>query len=105
MVRKRERKSGMMELFPDHDADMREASVDDVVREQKQLAKEQLSLMLAERGEWQFERVVDALLEAFMLRETNVKDICVELAREGKILNTWGDGNRKPTDQTKIASA
>ena len=42
-----------------------------------------------------------------MLRETNVKDVCVELAKMGKIENTWGTGGRKPTDQTmiKLASA
>jgi three-Cys-motif partner protein len=105
MTRKRESKSGTSDLFADHDADMREASVDDIVKEQMTLAKERLLQMLAQGGPLQFAKVVDALLQAFMLRETNVKDICVELAREGKIQNTWGTGNRKPTDQTKIASA
>jgi hypothetical protein len=37
-----------------------------------------------------------------MLRETNIKDICVNLAKSGKIENTWGDGNRKPRDGTMI---
>jgi three-Cys-motif partner protein len=105
MTRKREGKSGMIELFADHDADVREASVDDIVKEQKALAKEQLSQMLAKSGAWQFAKVVDVLLQAFMLRETDVKDICVELSREGKIQNTWGRGNRKPTDQAIIALA
>jgi hypothetical protein len=36
------------------------------------------------------------------LRETNVKDICVELAKTGKIENTWGIGNRKPRDEDLI---
>lgn len=49
-----------------------------------------------------FQSVVDDLLQAFMLRETNVKDICCELARAGKIANTWGSGNRKPQDATII---
>jgi hypothetical protein len=30
------------------------------------------------------------LLQGFMIRETNVKDLCVDLAREGKIQRTWG---------------
>ena len=42
------------------------------------------------------------VLEAYMLRETNVKDICADLARAGKIENTWGDGNHKPRDDTII---
>ena len=37
-----------------------------------------------------------------MLRETNVKDICVDLAKNGKIENTWGKGNRKPHDKDRI---
>ncbi|HEY1979296.1 MAG TPA: three-Cys-motif partner protein TcmP [Xanthobacteraceae bacterium] len=105
MTRKRESMSGTVELFADHDADIREASIDDIVKEQKARAKERLLQALAEDGPRQFAKVVDTLLQAFILRETNVKDICVELAREGKIQNTWGTGNRKPTDQTKIASA
>ena len=79
--------------------------MDDIVKEQMALAKARLLQMLARGGPRQFAKVVDALLQAFMLRETNVKDICVELAREGKIQNTWGTGNRRPADHTKIASA
>src|SRR5271169_1925816 len=90
MTRKRESKSGTSDLFADHDADMREASVDDIVKEQMTFAKERLLQMLTQDGPRQFAKVVDALLQTFILRETNVKDICVELAREGKIQNTWG---------------
>ncbi|SDS84542.1 hypothetical protein SAMN05444158_3427 [Bradyrhizobium canariense] len=38
-----------------------------------------------------------------MFRETNVKDLCVELASEGKILNTWtSSGKKKPIDSSRI---
>ena len=37
-----------------------------------------------------------------MLRVTNVKDLCVELAKIGKIEQTWGGGTRKPSDQDAI---
>ena len=37
-----------------------------------------------------------------MLRETDVKDICVNLAKAGEIENTWGSGNRKPRDENLI---
>ena len=37
-----------------------------------------------------------------MLRETNVKDLCVMLAKQGKIENTWGKGNRKPRSDSMI---
>jgi three-Cys-motif partner protein len=102
MTRKRETKSGTAEMFADFDADYREASIDEIVAEQKQLAKEYLLKILGEAGLLPFANVADALMQAFMLRETNVKDVCVELAREGKIENTWGGGARKPNDQTQI---
>jgi hypothetical protein len=46
--------------------------------------------------------VVVRLLQAYMLRETNVKDICVALAKAGTIENTWGKGNRKPHEEAMI---
>jgi len=105
MTRKRVSRNGTGELFAEHDADLREASVDEIVNEQEAFAKERLLQILAESGPWPFAKVVDALLQAFMLRETNVKDVCVELAREGKIQKTWGAGNQKPADGTTIALA
>jgi len=36
---------------------------------------------------------------------TNVKDIGVKLAKEGRIENTWGTGNRKPRGETPIKLA
>lgn len=105
MTRKRETKSGTAELFAEFEADHREASIDEIVTEQKQFAKESLLEMLGEVNSLPFTSVVDALLQAFMLRETNAKDVCVELAREGEIENSWGGGVRKPNDQTRIIRA
>lgn len=102
MTRRRQTKSGTAELFAEFEADRREASIDDIVAEQKQLAKERLLEMLGEAGSLPFIDVADAFMQAFMLRETNVKDVCVELAHEGKIENSWGGGTRKPNDQTQI---
>jgi hypothetical protein len=102
MTRKRETKSGQIEFFADHEADMNAASIAELVYEQKLLAKEFLAKMLSADGPKRFSRVVDALLQAFMLRETNVKDLCSELAKEGKIRRTWGAGNRKPADDSMI---
>jgi hypothetical protein len=39
-------------------------------------------------GPSHFSSVVVGLLQAYMLRETNVKDICVDLAKASKIENT-----------------
>ena len=103
MVRKREEKHGNRDLFADHEADLREASVDDLVNEQKGLAKERLLQLLGEEGPQLFSRVVEVLLQAFMLRETDVKNVCGELARVDKIQRTWGAGNRRATDDSVIA--
>ena len=105
MTRKRQTKTGATEMFAEFDADVREASIEEIVVEQKQLAKERLLEMLGAHGSLRFAEVVDVLLQAFMLRETNVKDVCVELSREGKIENSWGNGARKPNDLTQLTLA
>jgi hypothetical protein len=104
MTRKREIKSKTGELFAAFEADQKEASVDDIVAEQKGMAKERVSQLLGTDGPQAFANVAEALMQAFMLRETNIKDVCVDLAREGKIHNSWGGGNRKPSDDTIIAA-
>lgn len=102
MTRKRESQAGAGDLFADFEADRKEASIDDLVAEQMALAKQHLIAMLDASGRMPFPAIVDALLQVFMLRETNVKDLCVEFARDGKVQNTWGGGNRKPGDDTII---
>jgi hypothetical protein len=59
-------------------------------------------VVLSQQGPPRFATVVVRSLQAFMLRETNVKDICVDLAKAGVIDNTWGGGNRKPRDADMI---
>jgi hypothetical protein len=44
-----------------------------------------------------------SVLAQFVLRITNVKDICGALAKEKAIENTWGDGKRKPRGEDSIA--
>lgn len=106
MTRKRDERAKTSSLFPDFDAKKKEASIDDLVNEQKALAKEMLVEMLsAAPSGIVFVRILDDLLQAFMLRETNVKDVCLELAKDGKITNTWSSGARKPTDKTLIKLA
>lgn len=92
----------IFDLFVRHEAERQEAGVDAIVESQKALAAEDLLGMLEQYGPFQFSSVVAGLLQAFMLRETNVKDICVDLAKDGKIERTWGAGNRKPRDSDPI---
>lgn len=102
MEKKREDVKRMSDLFAGHDAIVQEASIDEIVEQQKQLAAKELIAVLPQDGGLKFSAVVDRLLEAFMLRKNNVKDICVALAKSGEIENTWGTGNKKPQDDDII---
>jgi three-Cys-motif partner protein len=96
--KRREDQTNTGEMFPGLEGEVQEASIDDLVEEQKVRASADLLDFLRRRAPVQFNQVVTRLLQPYMLRETNVKDICVELARAGRIENTWGGGNRKPKD-------
>lgn len=100
--RKREARTHTADMFAGVEAVVQEASIDQLVEEQKNLAANQLFKMLLKGGAMKFVDITDRLLQASMLRETSVKDICVMLAKDGFIQNTWGGGNRKPTDHTII---
>lgn len=101
-ARKREEKTGISDMFTDVEGDVQESSIEEIVEEQKVLASEDLLALLKELGPMKFARVWAQLLEPYMLRVTNVKDICVALAQAGKIKNSWGGGNRKPRDEDLI---
>jgi hypothetical protein len=98
----REQRSNVADLFSGYQAEITEATIDEIVSEQKALAEIRLIQNLSEHGPLKFSRVVSGLLEPFMLRETNIKDICVHLAMTDKIENTWGGGNRKPNSNNTI---
>jgi three-Cys-motif partner protein len=100
--KKREEQTRQVDLFAGHQAQVKEATIDEIVDEQKALASDDLVATLPLDGPSYFSAVVDRLLQAYMLRETNVKDICVDLAKAGKVENTWGGGSRKPRDENMI---
>jgi three-Cys-motif partner protein len=100
--KKREERSNMVDLFAGRQAEIQEATIDEIVDEQKALASADLIATLRLQGPLDFSSVMVRLLQVYMLRETNVKDICVDLARAGGIENTWGGGSRKPQDKSII---
>ena len=102
LERQRESRLRASDLFSGYQAQLEEATIDEILSEQKALAKARLLELLSERGPMEFSQLIGALLEPFMLRETNVKDLCVDLAKNGKIENTWGGGNRKPSARNAI---
>lgn len=102
--RKREETSNVPQLFPEHDAEVQADWIDEIIEDQKTLASAHLLRILAEGRSLRFADVVVKLLEAFMLRETNVKDLCLQLASDGAIANTWSGRSRKPHDSDLITT-
>ena len=100
--RLREERTNMSDLFAGHQSTIKEATIDEIVGEQMKLASTTLMVTLSTTLTLPFSSVLVALLEPYMLRETNVKDICVALANAGKIENTWGCGSQKPQDDSII---
>ena len=98
--KKREDRSRITDLFAG--IEKQDSSIDEIVAEQITLASDELMTILAKSGPMDFSKVVIRLLQGYMLRQTNIKDICVDLAKVGKIENTWGGGNRKPRDENMI---
>jgi hypothetical protein len=94
----REQRSNMTDLFSGHQAEIQEQTIDDIVNTQEGLASAELITTLRQHGPQRFSKIMLGLLQAYMLRETNIKDICVDLAKIGRIENTWGDKNRKPRE-------
>lgn len=99
--RQREETSGSSDMFAGIDAAVQSERVDDFVSAEKAGAKGLVVELLAS-GPKSFSDVWIAVLQRFVLRVTNVKDVCVALARENRIENTWGGGNRKPQDTDLI---
>lgn len=100
--RKRETKSGSTDLFSGLDANVQETTIDEIVEEQKTLASDDILNILHEFGPIPFAGLWEMILQAYMLRVTNVKDICVDLAKRGAIERPWSSGTRKPRDQDAI---
>lgn len=100
--KKREDRTKTSDLFAGYQAEIHESSFDDIIKAQKEEASKVLLATIQTHGPMSFSSVVILLLQQFKLRETNIKDICVELSRSGKIENTWGAGNRKPREEDQI---
>ena len=93
--RKRDIRAGMVDLFSDEAP----SDITDIVTRQVDLARADV---LARCGQepTSFRSLASDLMQTFLIRETNVKDICVRLAKEGVIYRTW-DGH-KPGDADLI---
>jgi three-Cys-motif partner protein len=100
-VRKREKESGSVDMFGGLDSAVDGERIDEFVSAQMASARNLILTMLVDRPR-KFADVWVSVLAQFVLRITNVKDICVALAKEKAIENTWGGGKRKPRDEDFI---
>src|SRR5258706_6789191 len=99
---KREIRTGQNELFS---SDLiPETSFEQIIEENSQAAQKWIiSLLKTRNSSIQFGVLVLQVLELFVLRETNVKDVCVRLAQDGLIDNTWKLASKnKPYDGSPI---
>lgn len=99
---KREVRTGQNELFSS--ALIPETSFEQIIEKNSQAAKQWIIALLKTRGaSIQFGVLLLNVLELFALRETNVKDVCVQLANDGLIENTWKSASKKkPYDESPI---
>jgi three-Cys-motif partner protein len=98
----REDKFQTPDMFAGQEAEIQGATIDQIVNAEMASASAELMESLRRDGSQVFSEVVVMLLERYMLRETNIKAICADLAAEGRIQRTWGGGNRKPRDTDLI---
>lgn len=103
--KRRENQTNTIDLFSGYQATVQELTIDEIVEEQMTVASTELLSILSKVGELTFRSVLAQLLQPYILRETNVKDICVKLGKIGKVENTWGTGNRKPREDHIIRLA
>jgi three-Cys-motif partner protein len=102
---KKSERTGMTDLFsaqPMPDDNSLEELVDRIRAE----ATSWTYAYLSDHGPMKFDDLCTAMLQEFMLRVTDVKDICVALAAEGTIVDTWAaEGKRKPHEHHRIGLA
>jgi three-Cys-motif partner protein len=95
---KSENKSGQKNLFSAAELQTT-APIDSQIVEFREQAKIWLREELVRNGRaFPFSQVWEAMIDTFMLRKTEAKKVCVEMAREGIIKETWRqDGSRRKT--------
>ncbi|UWU12799.1 three-Cys-motif partner protein TcmP [Rhizobium sullae] len=101
----RESKTGQTDLFgAEGAASLAEDSMETQIASIKVQAKDWLRQQLPSCPK-PFSDIWPPMLDNFMLRKTDARDICVELGKAGEIKETWrmnGSRRRKPDDTDKI---
>ncbi|MDX0503610.1 three-Cys-motif partner protein TcmP [Sinorhizobium medicae] len=104
----RENKTGQTDMFgAEGAASFAEMSADTQLASIKVQAKDWLREQLPSCPK-PFSEIWPPILDRFMVRKTDAKDICVELGKAGEIKETWrqnGSRRRKPDDADQIERA
>ena len=104
----RENKTGQTDMFGvEGAASFAEMSADSQFASIKIQAKDWLRKQLPSCPK-PFSEIWPPILDRFMVRKTDAKDICVELGKAGVIKETWrqnGSRRRKPDDADQIERA
>ena len=91
-------KTGQQSFFPETGA------LDSLQESSRQNAREFIAARVMSATDLRFQLLAAETMEKFMVRETDVKDLCVELAKRGEIQATWklrGSKFQKP-DQNDL---
>jgi three-Cys-motif partner protein len=99
--RKREEETRSPDMFAGLVSAMHVEQIDDFVRAEKARAGDYI-LNVLKGGQKTFRELWIAVLQLYVLRVTNVKDVCVALSRDKRIERTWPDSQRKPADSDVI---
>jgi len=101
-LRKREQTTGMADMFSNDDSGS-DKSFDEMVDSAIYNAKYEIPYFIEKNGRVVlFDKLWPHIIEKYPLRVTDIKDICLLLAKDNKIENTWGRRPRKPQDGTVI---
>ncbi len=105
-ISKKASSSGMEDLFADLPV-ANSSSVEALVDAERSRARAYLLGHLEGRPKGEaFDKVWPMLLQSFIIRKTDVKQLCAALAKEGVLENTWKcDGKKVPHDNHHIIRA
>jgi len=100
-AKRKEEKTGQANLFAGLGPSGKNTLIGIVVKQKREASQFLLDVLKASGGKMYFWELRNMLLEPFMLRETNVKDICKEMAERGRIEPTWKKRNKRASKPSR----
>jgi len=91
----RELRTGNMELFPAEALPEARSFSQEVEAQKELVADELLSSLASVGGQVSFRELRNELMQRYSLRETDIKNVCVKLAKAGQIEATWKERGKR----------